>query len=623
MKTLADKFDLKSIYDEEKGFPTQKLKNGLVFTNAENRLIYRLNDGFELCLSERVSQFYADTDERVWFMTQDRGELVSRISLKAIGSYDVGVITEEGGYLFARDKTVYYEADGQPLKALAPTSVLPILDPIAYEKMPSTAYIQNRICSSRAARKPRADHADAEFLLLHNDVFEAWNERDRSGESYRKSLARIAMLLLELADRAGVDLGEAINEMLMTYEEDDPFRILTQVEQQDQDGASFEEQSFAGSNPADFVVHDGILKHYSGHSRHIVIPDGVIAIGDYAFYEQSELRSVIIPDGVASIGESSFSGCRSLTKIEIPESVKSIGEAAFSHCDSLADKDGFVVIRDVLYYYCGENRKHVVIPSGVTTIGAYAFCRQTELRSVTIPDSVVSIGNNAFDRCSSLTEIEIPDSVTRIGEEAFWDCEGLADENGFVVIRGVLHSYYKENCRHIVIPDNVTQIGAHAFWLNSDLSSVVIPEGVTSIAHDAFAVCENLVAVIMPKSLTSIGERAFDVCTNLRHITMPNKEVSIGDMAFEGCLGLADEDGFIIFEDVLYSYCGKGGTVTIPNGVKRIANKAFFRCDELTGIIIPDSVVSIGPEALFGCGSLSDIVIPDTVTGVDLDALRG
>ena len=54
--------------------------------------------------------------------------------------------------------------------------------------------------------------------------------------------------------------------------------------------------------------------------------------------------------------------------------------------------------------------KAVIIPRGVTEIGAIAFAGCTELRAVTIPSSVTSIGVGAYDEnrgafsdCPSLT----------------------------------------------------------------------------------------------------------------------------------------------------------------------------------------------------------------------------
>ena len=108
--------------------------------------------------------------------------------------------------------------------------------------------------------------------------------------------------------------------------------------------------------------------------------------------------------------------------------------------------------------------------------------------NIVIPDSVTSIGDGAFKWCSSLTDVVIPDSVTSIGYRAFSGCRGLADQDGFVIVRGVLYNYYGSQ-KDIIIPDSVTSIGDMAFKDCSSLTSVVIPDSVTSIGNGAFKGC--------------------------------------------------------------------------------------------------------------------------------------
>ena len=80
-------------------------------------------------------------------------------------------------------------------------------------------------------------------------------------------------------------------------------------------------------------------------------------------------------------------------------------------------------------------KKHVVIPSGIKTIGRSAFSGEL-ITSVTFPGTVKKIDRGAFFRCRNLKSVEIPDSVTKIGECAFANCYNLES----VILPAGIHS---------------------------------------------------------------------------------------------------------------------------------------------------------------------------------------
>ncbi len=265
-----------------------------------------------------------------------------------------------------------------------------------------------------------------------------------------------------------------------------------------------------------FVIIKGVLHSYCGSSGQVRIPESVIAIGVCAFSDNKSLTSVEIPDSVTSIGNSAFSFCENLTNVVIPDSVTSIGKCAFKGCDKLADRNGFVIVKGVLYSYCGSSGQ-ATIPDSVTSISQMAFSHCKNLISIVIPNSVTSIDADAFEYCENLTSVVIPDSVASIGELAFHGCEKLADRNGFVIIRGVLYSYCGFS-EHVTIPDSVTSIDALAFAYRASITSVVIPDSVTAIGYYAFCGCKSLSSVTIPDSVTCIGESVFKECNKLAAI---------------------------------------------------------------------------------------------------------
>ena len=77
-------------------------------------------------------------------------------------------------------------------------------------------------------------------------------------------------------------------------------------------------------------------------------------------------------------------------------------------------------------YGFADKIKSIVLPKGLTSIGAYAFAGCTALTSVEIPSKVKTIGDNAFDGCSSLTFVTLPKSVKTISWYAFCKCGSLS-----------------------------------------------------------------------------------------------------------------------------------------------------------------------------------------------------
>ena len=56
---------------------------------------------------------------------------------------------------------------------------------------------------------------------------------------------------------------------------------------------------------------------------------------------------------------------------------------------------------------------------------------------------------------------------------------------------------------------------------------------------------------------------------------------------------MPNNNGFTIENGVLVKYTGNGGKVTIPNDVKTIGIRAFYKCAKLTEIEIPNKVTEI------------------------------
>ena len=169
---------------------------------------------------------------------------------------------------------------------------------------------------------------------LENQILELQQSQYISDTERRKELERLQTLLLELKQQSTSNT-DAITD---TSTSD-----TTQANPPTADIRSFR-----------YTVQENTatITKYEGNDTYLVIPsqiDGksVTAIADSAFSSDS-LQTVVIPNGVISIGWFAFQGCPALTSITIPSSVTSIGYSAFSalsnkltiycHSDSFAQK---------------------------------------------------------------------------------------------------------------------------------------------------------------------------------------------------------------------------------------------------------------------------------------------
>lgn len=90
-----------------------------------------------------------------------------------------------------------------------------------------------------------------------------------------------------------------------------------------------------------------------------------------------------------------------------------------------ADLNGVPVTRvaDYAFAYCLA--EEILLPEGVTEIGAMAFNACYALKRIGLPQSLRVIGPDAFLCCEALEEVLLPEGLERIGEEAFFNCASL------------------------------------------------------------------------------------------------------------------------------------------------------------------------------------------------------
>ncbi len=348
--------------------------------------------------------------------------------------------------------------------------------------------------------------------------------------------------------------------------------------------------------------------------KKVIVGSGVTKIGKYAFAECTNLESIDF-SGAASletIGESAFYGCTSLSDVTLPASLKTLDMAAFANCSSLKNitlNNGLTSIKQYAFQY--SDFATLILPASVTEFDAYAVLGNTQLTSVqvasgnktfsssdgivykdggatlvlypakhsgtsfTVPGRVTSVGAYAFGRNTLLQSVAVPNSVTELGDSAFYSCSAL---------------------KSVVLGDGIKEIGFYTFEECRSLENVTFGKGLEIIWHRAFTNCTSLKEIVFPEGLREIWNSSFFGCTALTKVTFPSTLEMITFQAFSHCTALQN--------------------FTLPEGLKEINRQAFYKCESLTYIKIPDSVTLIGEDAFSACPNLelvySDDLKPQT-----------
>ena len=77
-------------------------------------------------------------------------------------------------------------------------------------------------------------------------------------------------------------------------------------------------------------------------------------------------------------------------------------------------------------------------------------------------------------------------------------------------------------------------------------------------------------------ALIGVGARG----DGLYHVSLKQLDyvdyVAVCDLYMDRCEKMADQNGFVVVRNVLYSYYGKDTNVTIPDGITSIGDSAFY-----------------------------------------------
>ena len=367
-----------------------------------------------------------------------------------------------------------------------------------------------------------------------------------------------------------------------------------------------------------------LITKYIGSQQRVIIPSTidnypVKAITTTALKNCTTAEYIYIPSTIVEIGSSgigdkykieadAFSGCNNLNTVEID-----------SNNQYYANNNGDGIIYNkakTKIYYC-PNAKEIsslTIADGVTTICTSAFARCKTLNEVVMPESLISINNNAFRNCENLSKVTLKDGIKNIGHGAFGWCEKLTQIN---------------------IPNTVEIIDDYALEECHELTNINIPSSVTSISTSTFHNCHKLISINVASennSYTNYNDDGILYDKNMKTIvrypqakagtkyTIPDNITEIADKAFWRCNNLTQvtiPNTVTTIGESAFHYCENLTQITIPYNVTRLERSTFGSCTNLSKVNLPDSIIAIDSMTFSDCTSLTEIEIPGSTTSME------
>ncbi|MBR3596338.1 MAG: leucine-rich repeat protein [Clostridia bacterium] len=253
--------------------------------------------------------------------------------------------------------------------------------------------------------------------------------------------------------------------------------------------------------------------------------------------------------------------------------------------------------------------ERIIVNSGITTIGEYAFYDLEKVDTVSLPETLTDIKYYSFASCEALESIVLPASAVNLGGSVFSNCSNLSD---------------------VTLSGSLTTIPSYMFSDCSALAEINIPESVTTINSGAFSNCESLTQITLPENVEEVSYSAFDYCSKLSKLLVDeDNSVFASD---DGVLTSKDGKSLLIYPlgkegteysvpetvEVIGEYAFKDSvleSIIVPGTVKKIENNAFSS-SELKKVEISDGVTEIGSYAFSWCRKLTSVKLPETLTDV-------
>ncbi|MBP5621656.1 MAG: leucine-rich repeat domain-containing protein, partial [Thermoguttaceae bacterium] len=153
----------------------------------------------------------------------------------------------------------------------------------------------------------------------------------------------------------------------------------------------------------------------------------------------------------------------------------------------------------------------------------------------------------------------------------------------------------------------------NADYVDKETERFVVPEGVKRISFHDFWFWDKLRRVVIPASVEEVDDNAFFDSGALEAF-----EVAEDNSRFRSIDGvLFSKDGKTL---VKYPEGIRKDVCVVPEGVEKIARRAFYHCVSLTSIVVPQSLKTIVAGAFAECFALESFDVPENVGKIGSNA---
>lgn len=336
------------------------------------------------------------------------------------------------------------------------------------------------------------------------------------------------------------------------------------------------------------AVGDGRAVENKDTVESAVFSEGILAIGNYAFYEKKSLTSVAFSDSIETIGGAAFADSGLSCDITIPENTRIIYAYAFMNAGitSVKFNDKLERLCSCAFAYCKSMGGTIELPKSLNYLGDWVFEECAGLTGgITVPAGVKTVGEGAFFNCPLMTgRIVLEEGVEEIGLGAFG--ADSASKSGFTAVE---------------LPSSLNKIGPYAFQLATRITYLELPEGLETISDGAFDHMSGLTneKLVIPSTVKTIGGD-YNVDENTGYgghvfYDMGKNETFKAIEVAEGNEYFTSVDG-VLYDKAITRLIGyprgkQDEVYEIPEGVTQLDELCFSRAAYLKKIILPDSYV--------------------------------